>query len=192
MGYSVRLAAASDCRELAEVQVASYRAAYAGAFPPAYLDLFSIDEQERDWLDWLHKNADDVLLVAVDEAGRVLGYVLAQAAPEIRPGYDAEIMALHVRREQQGQGVGGALLRAAATALQGCGSRSVMLWTLAGNPVRCWYERLGGRLIAEKSYLVDDWEVVEVGYGWPDVAALCGEVGASRGQGGLDDRAGEE
>jgi hypothetical protein len=48
----------------------------------------------------------------------------------------------------------------------------MMLWTLQGNPVRQWYERLGGALIGEQSFEVDDWEVTEVAYGWPDIAAL--------------------
>ena len=55
-----------------------------------------------------------------------------------------------------------------------------MLWTLAGNPVRQWYQGLGGREIGEKSYLVDDWRVVEVGYGWPDIRSLCGADEAGR------------
>ena len=47
-----------------------------------------------------------------------------------------------------------------------------MLWALQGNPVRQWYERLGGKVLGEKSYPVGDWEIVEIAYGWETITAL--------------------
>jgi GNAT superfamily N-acetyltransferase len=169
--YAIREAAAADCRGLAEVQVDSYRTTYAGFFPRAYIEQFSYAEQEQDWLQLLAAEMHDILLVAVSADGQVIGYVLARDRGDL-PGYDSEIAAMHVRRSLQKQGVGKALLAAAAVRLAARGCQRVMLWTLEGNPVRAWYERLGGKLIGEKSYDVDDWRVREVAYGWEDIAAL--------------------
>ena len=47
-----------------------------------------------------------------------------------------------------------------------------MLWTLKGNPVRQWYERLDGKVLGEKSYQIDDWDIVEIAYGWETIATL--------------------
>lgn len=169
--YRIRPAVRADCRGIAEVQVDSYRATYAGLFPRAYLARFTYDEQEQDWIELLAASPDDILLVAT-VGEQVAGYILARAGVNSQLRFDAEIIAIHVRRPAQGQGIGRALLRHASAALQSRGCRSVMLWTLAGNPNRRWYERLQGKLVGEKCFEVEGWDIVEVAYGWDDIAAL--------------------
>jgi ribosomal protein S18 acetylase RimI-like enzyme len=109
--------------------------------------------------------------VAVVEEN-VLGYVLARAQPDIFPGYDAEIIALHVQKPFQKQGIGKALFRTAAKRLMDASCKSTMLWTLKRNPTRHWYEKLGGIFLAEKSDEIDGWIVNEVAYGWNDITSL--------------------
>ena len=168
----VRRAHLADCLAIAQVQVDSYRTAYAGLFPESYLVQFTYEEQAQDWREWLATLTDEVLLVAVSAEEPVLGYVLARAQQDIYPGYDAEILALHVKQPYQGAGVGSALLKAAVGQLQEWGCRSVMLWALQGNPVREWYERLGGKVLGEKRFQVDGWDIVEVAYGWETMSTL--------------------
>jgi GNAT superfamily N-acetyltransferase len=172
MTFEVRKADAGDCHALAAIQVDSYRTAYAGIFPPAYLARFDVDEQAQDWLELLASRPDDILLVAVAEGGQAVGYILARAEPDIYPDYDAEIIALHVRRSWQRKGAGYALFAAALAQLTEKECRRVMLWTLEKNPVRDWYERLGGQVIGRKNYEVDGWDVVEVAYGWADIKTV--------------------
>ena len=63
----VRPARREDAAALARIQVDSYRSAYAGIFPQDYLDQFSYDDQEVDWIQLLTSGTSDVVLVA--EAG---------------------------------------------------------------------------------------------------------------------------
>lgn len=168
----IRDAVSADCPGIARVQVDSYRSAYAGLFPPAYLAQFSYTEQEQDWENWFASGGSEILLVALSPENQVEGYILARAQPEVFPGFDAEIAALHVRQAARGRGVGRALLSQAAVALAARGCRSVMLWTLQGNPVRHWYVRLNGQLLGEKSFEVDGWLITEVAYGWEDILVL--------------------
>jgi GrpB-like predicted nucleotidyltransferase (UPF0157 family)/ribosomal protein S18 acetylase RimI-like enzyme len=170
--YEIRQATVEDCPGLAQVQVDSYRTAYAGLFPEPYLARFSYEEQEQDWREWLTTGGEDSLLVAVSNEGRVLGYVLARADRDLLPGYDAEIVALHVRESLQRKGIGKALLGRAVEELETRGCGSVMLWTLKGNRVRRWYRRLGGKVVGEKSVRVEDWDIVEIAYGWEKLSAL--------------------
>jgi ribosomal protein S18 acetylase RimI-like enzyme len=174
--YEIREAMPGDCRGIAEVQVDSYRTAYANSFPKAYLEHFTYQEQEQDWLDLLNKNSDDILLVAVSVEKQVVGYLLARAQANIYPGYNAEILALHVRQALQRKGAGTALMQKAAEILGERGCKSVMLWTLKNNPVRRWYESLQGKILGEKSYQVDDWEVAEIAYGWEEISTLLRNV----------------
>ncbi len=120
----------------------------------------------------LTSGTTDVLLVATLADGQVIGYVLARTEKDIFPGYDAEIIALHVRQAYQRQGAGRALLKSATQRLQERGCTSAMLWTLKGNPVRQWYEKLDGQVIGSKTYQLDDWDVEVVAYGWQNLQLL--------------------
>ena len=180
----IRNAQLEDCPGLARVQVDSYRTAYASLFPESYLAQFTYEEQEQDWRDWVATHPDDLLLVAGSD-DKVSGYLLARAQPDIYPGYDAEILAMHVRQAEQGRGIGSQLLKAAVKALEGGGCRSVMLWTLQDNPVCRWYERLGGKVLGEKRNLVEDWEIVEIAYGWETISSLF--PGSASGPAGVRD-----
>ncbi len=168
----IRNAVLEDCSGIAKTQVDSYRTAYAGLFPPAYLEHFTYAEEEQDWVEILTTNTDDIVLVAISEEKQVVGYVLARAEPDIFPGYDSEIIALHVRQPFQGKGIGRQLLSHAIKALIARGCKSVMLWTLKDNRTRQWYEKLNGKLVGEKSYAVEGWEISEVAYGWEEITTL--------------------
>jgi len=173
----IRPATAQDAAALALIQVNSYRTAYAGLMPADYLAHFTLEEQEQDWRDLLAEPAGDILLVAETDGGEIAGYALGRPGPVELPyagAYDAELVALHVRRALQKQGVGRALVRAVARALHGQGCTSLVLFVLTGNPACAFYERLGGQLVGEKRWMMDefDFEVVEAAYGWPKIAAL--------------------
>ena len=164
----IRNAALDDCAAIARVQVDSYRATYAGIFPQEYLDGFTYEEQEQDWRGLLSAGGAYIVLVA-EADGVIAGYALGRPAPTGGAPYDCELVALHVRREFQKQGVGSRLAAAMADALHDRGCRSLMLWVLADNPARRFYERLGGRLLDETQITNG---AVEVAYGWDDIASL--------------------
>ena len=48
-----------------------------------------------------------------------------------------------------------------------------MLWVLADNPSRGFYETLGARQIREKTAEVGGIEVIEVAYGWSSLRRLA-------------------
>lgn len=170
--FQIRNATVKDCLGIAETQVDSYRTTYAGLFPTAYLEHITYAEQEQDWIRLLSSDTKDILSIAISEENQVIGYVLARAQPDIYPGFDSEIIALHVRQPFQRKGIGKALLDNAIKSLITFECGSVMLWTLRGNRIRQWYEKLGGQLIGERSYDVDDWVINEVAYGWKEIGTL--------------------
>lgn len=170
----IRHATLEDSAGIARVQVESYRRAYAGILPQAYLDHFTCEEQAQDWRDLLAEPGEDILLVAEGPDGEVAGYTLGRPGEcDIAP-YDSELVALHVRKEFQGQGVGEALLRAMAAELHRKGCCSMLLWVLAQNPARAFYQRLEGQWVGEKQTHLGEGDVVaqEVAYGWPKIETL--------------------
>lgn len=178
----VRSTTTEDSAALAYIQVDSYQTAYAGILPQSCLDHFTYAEQEQDWRDWFSAGSADVLLVAETGAGEIVGYGFGRPGPSGIPPYDGELVSLHVRRSQRRRGVGRQLVAAVAAELQARGCASLMLWVLAENPARGFYERLGGQSLGqhkEMRYWDEDQgpAAIEVAYGWLDIESLCeGEI----------------
>ena len=170
--FQIRSAILEDCPGIAKTQVDSYRTAYVGLLPAAYLEHFTYPEQEQDWVEILSSNMQAILLVALSEEKQVAGYILASAKPDIFPGYDSEIIALHVQPPFQRKGIGRALISNATESLIARGCKSVMLWTLKGNKTHQWYEKLNGKWLAEKSDQIDGSAFTEIAYGWEEISAL--------------------
>jgi GNAT superfamily N-acetyltransferase len=168
--FQIRPATREDSAAIARLQVDSYRTTYAGILPQDYLAHFTYEEQEQDWRDWLLTHPRDILYLAETGQGESAGYALARPGLTDIPAYDSELMALHVRRSYQRQGLGRRLVKAVVELLRQQGCASLLVWVLAENPYRQFYERLGGQLIGEKA--LDFVPAVEVAYGWPDIRTV--------------------
>lgn len=174
-GLTIRPAAPSDSRGIARIQVDSYRSAYEGLLPSAYLEHFTYEEQEEDWNAWLSSRSEQILLVAEYSSAGVIGYALSEPTLDRRSSHDAELLALHVGRASRGQGVGTQLVAATVRELERCQCVSLCLWVLERNPARLFYEKLGGKEVGRRPWVNNEYfgtRVVEVEYGWPDVGCL--------------------
>lgn len=173
--YTVRLATIDDSPALARIQVNSYRTAYAGIMPQDYLDQFSYEEQEQDWQDLLSGPMSDILLVLERSDGEIAGYALGRPHQTDLPGYDCELVALHVRQSEQGQGAGRQLVVAMARQFQDLGFQAMMLWVLAANgKAQAFYEQLGGQRL--EAIQTTSTGAIEVAHGWPDISRLTSLV----------------
>jgi len=141
----IRAPEGADAAPLAHVQVESWRTSFRGLVPDAYLDQALVEKDRvHDWerlLDGLDRTQASVLVA--DQDGTVVGF--AHVGPSDDGDVDArtvgELYALHVLPGARGEGVGSALLEAAADRLRGRGFREAVLWVLAGNePARALYE----------------------------------------------------
>lgn len=170
----IREAKPADAGGMARVQVDSYRAAYGGILPEAYLAHFSYEEQEADWRQLLTSRSDPVLYVAEQESGEVVGYALGDPSPDevlTHNGltYESELVALHVSPAFQRRGLGGELFSAVSSSLVEFGCGSLFLWVLRDNLARGFYEKHGGVLIAERAWVNNNYfgtAIYEVAYGF--------------------------
>ena len=170
---NVCTASLADCAAIARIQVDSYRGAYASLMPAEYLDAFSYAEQEQDWKDWLQAERD-LLLVAENDQGSIIGYALVQLVHGEERSFDCELVALHVNRAFHRQGAGRALMAEAARRMQAQGCHSFGLWVMDGNPAIAFYERLGGQMIGEHFFEIEELHLRrrEVGYVWERIEDL--------------------
>ena len=79
-----------------------------------------------------------------------------------------ELYLLYVLRASHGRGVGRALFDACYYELARCGHRGLLVWVLADNPARGFYERLGGELCGESTVTLARAKLREVAYLWRD------------------------
>ncbi len=143
---SIRRAVPGDARALAEIHVASWRAAYRGLLSDAVLDAQSVERRAAQWHDWLtHPTTPLHRHHALLREGVPAGF--AVTAPTRDDDGDEgvfELAALYLAPDAMGQGFGAMLLGVALGEAAVCGARTVTLWVLDTNTrARRFYERMG-------------------------------------------------
>lgn len=113
--------------------------------------------------------------VAVDRSSEeVVGFV--NGGPNREAEYQhwsAEIYSFYVMRDYQGSALGKQLLDALISRLAQAGLASMMVWVLANNSNRGFYERAGGREIAARPITLGPDTVEEVAYAWDDLTSVA-------------------
>ena len=76
--------------------------------------------------------------------------------------FDGELYVLYVLKAFQVMGYGKLLVTRIAQDLAGRGCHSMVIWVLKDNPACRFYERLGGRMTAEKVVEIGGKQLVDV------------------------------
>ena len=170
-GLCIERARPADSGQLAEVYIETWRSAYAGLLPDRVLIAMRQQEHKVRFAGWIARQTDRQFILAARMAGAgVVGLCSAGQARGMPPS-DGEVYLLYVDQDWQNRGVGRSLLQTALRGLRAGGYRRAMLWVLAGNPSRFFYEAAGGVRTAERTEKLWDTELPEIGYVWPDLGA---------------------
>jgi ribosomal protein S18 acetylase RimI-like enzyme len=170
---AVRAATPDDADAIERVRTDTWRATYRGLIPDAVLDRLGYDGSARR-RHMASLSSDRFVLVAED-GGAVVGFCVGGPSRTEEPRYRGEVYAIYVLPSYQGRGHGAALLRAGFQECLARGWRAVLIWVLRENwPSRRFYERMGGRHLADRDEERDIEGVVvtEAGYAWDDVSAI--------------------
>lgn len=120
---------------------------------------------------WLEKlDRSQVILVAEDERQGLVGF--ADGGPERtgRTDYRGELYAIYLLECCRRQGIGRQLVTGVFESLLKAGLDSALIWVLAENPCRAFYDAIGGRPIDRREIKIGDRQLVEVAYGWNHVS----------------------
>jgi len=167
---TVRSARPEDARSIAQLDVETWRATYAGVLSASYLVGLSERRRELGWRNVIQREPRDVR-VAVGDGDALLGF--GSCGPNRGDhSFAGEVFTLYVAPDWQNQGIGRRLLIALFRRLVAMGRSSAIIWVLRDNPSRFFYERLGGRLVRHKRLGVAAATVEAVAYGWSDLPAL--------------------
>jgi GNAT superfamily N-acetyltransferase len=78
----------------------------------------------------------------------------------------------YILESWQRQGIGRQLTMAFVRELIEAGLTSLLVWALAENPWRRFYEALGGQQVREKLETTGGVQLIEVAYGWLDARTI--------------------
>src|SRR5512144_870129 len=172
----IRRAARRDAAAIARVHVETWQAAYAGLLPDSLLAGMS-DVRQSAWWSRLLADPGEArgVFVADDEERGVVGF--GSCGPvrdppeglnetEVRVG---EVYTLYVEPDFQNLGLGRRLLDALFRQLRADGCDTAVLWMLADNPTRFFYEGLGGRRVGERVDTMAGIDVEELAFAWRDL-----------------------
>lgn len=159
-----------DAPAIARVHIESWKTTYAGIFPDTLLEHLSLPDRTRFWTETLTKPSDRfIILVACDDAGRLVGFACGGAERTGQLGCDGELQAMYLIEGAQRQGLGTLLIRRFVSELRSAGFTSMAVWVLARNPSKRFYEVLGGKPITEQEIVRGGESYVEIAYGWSDL-----------------------
>jgi len=145
---SVRPATVDDAAGIAHVHVESWRAAYTGIVPQAFLDAMSEERRTARWADILTAGTSRTWVAIRD--GRILGFAGTTDpdpadAPDVAPD-GKELATIYVLPEAWDTGVGRALMDAVIARHVADGTSELVLWVFTANErARRFYERTGWR-----------------------------------------------
>lgn len=178
----VRQARAEDAAAIARVHVETWRAAYAGIVPDAYLVRMTESGQSFTWRKALARaRTDERVWVAesADAQGRTLVIGFGSHGPQRTSDllYSGEVYTLYVLPDWQGRGIGRRLLQLMFRGLYERGIPDCVIWVLAANPARFFYERMGGQRVAERDEAFAGEMLTQAAYAWPDLEAWLQQTG---------------
>lgn len=172
----IRRAARGDATAIGRVHVETWQSTYAGLLPDAMLAAMSEVRQSAWWLRALADPRESRgVFVADDEEMGVVGFGSCGPVRDPPEGLNGtekrvgEIYTLYVESDFQNQGLGRGLLDAMFRQLGADGCDTAVLWMLADNPTRFFYEGLGGSWVGQRTDTMAGRDVDEVAYAWRDL-----------------------
>lgn len=191
MSVTLMKATLAHARGIARVYVDAWRTTYAGLLPARALTGMSYDRQTVEWGHQIrHKSLHSPILVAIDARGTVVGHTsFGRARLDDLPaavdylstnGMTGEIFTLYVHPDSQDRGIGRQLMAAAFAGIREKGLARAYVWVLESNPARYFYERMGGRYVADRTEDLWGIGVGQCAYAWPDVTVAQSRLGLVR------------
>lgn len=154
-----------------ERAICSTQALTAGADPVEALTIADEAKSAANWRQSLtEERGSDEIRLAAEQDGLVVGFAMGDSCDD--PVYRGEITSCYVHPTHQGQGIGRCLLNELASRFAARGILSLRVGVLRINPMRAFYERLGGQYLYDRDYHWDGVLVAECVYGWKDTQEL--------------------
>jgi ribosomal protein S18 acetylase RimI-like enzyme len=178
MTVRIRRARKDDASAIGRIHVETWQSTYAGLLPDKMLANMSDVRQSAWWSRALATPGEAKgIFVADDEEAGVVGFGSCGPVRDPPEGLNGtemrvgEVYTLYVEPDFQNVGLGRRLLDAMFRQMRADGCDTAVLWMLADNPTRFFYEGLGGQRVGDRTDTMAGQEVDEVAYAWRDLEA---------------------
>jgi ribosomal protein S18 acetylase RimI-like enzyme len=169
----IRKAVTGDALGIAKVHVDTFRSTYNGIYPDEFLSNMSYERARHTWeTTHLVPSSPNAVYIAEDESEHIVGFAICGPDRDSDPIYKGEVIGLYVLQKMQRRGIGKRLMLAAVQDLSSRGFSSMLVWVLADNPSRHFYEKLGGEHVQTRDTIVGGKSFKELGYGWKSLDSI--------------------
>jgi ribosomal protein S18 acetylase RimI-like enzyme len=169
----IRPAIDKDVKAIANIYVESWRSTYAGIVPDKILIEMSVERQMAMWARAIHNIEGlkrEKILVIEEENSGVIGVGSCGFNRDRVTVYSGEVYTLYIHPDYQGKGYGEQLLAGLFNIMIAREYNTALIWVLALNPSRFFYEVMGGKRLSEREEKLWGTVLTEVSYGWDDLA----------------------
>jgi ribosomal protein S18 acetylase RimI-like enzyme len=112
------------------------------------------------------------VFIAEDDSKKIVGFAICGRDRDNDPTYEGEVIGLYILQSVQRRGIGKQLILSAVKDLKSRGFNSMIVWVLADNASRHFYEKLGGEHVHTRNITVGGKQFQEYGYGWKDLDSM--------------------
>ena len=177
---TVRRAQENDALSIAQLYIETWQSSYAGILPDHVL--INMDPQ-KSMVTFARtiKQSSEIILVAKESNLGIVGMGSVGQNRTKDNEHLGEVYTLYIHPDHQNKGIGKKLLSELFKELTRKNINSAVIWVLANNPSRFFYEAVGGKLISVKD--VELWNVLlkEYSYGWNNLkSTLNGQLSRSK------------
>lgn len=136
----IRRATLDDVQDISRIHALSWKSAYKGIVPQAYLEELKEDFWVPAFTDWIKDNVITVQIVT--DNGSLVGCVAyGRSRDKSLPNW-GEIVSIYLVPQYFGKGFGNKLLESALLDLKKSDHESIYLWVLKdSHRARCFYEK---------------------------------------------------
>ncbi len=169
----IRKATKDDASGIARVHIRSWQETYQGIISQDYLDSLKVEDRKPLWEKSLSESANiSPVFVAVNPEGEIVGFASFGKERSGNFKADGELYAIYILKEYQRGKLGLRLLQAGVDDLLKQNYESILVWVLADNESRKFYESLQPQKAGEEVVKIAGREYIEVAYKWRDLKLL--------------------
>jgi L-amino acid N-acyltransferase YncA len=165
----IRAAREQDTQAIAHLYVDTWRTTYAGLLPDHVL-IGMKPERLMFFFARALKHHSEIILVCEDDTSTIVAMGSAGANRDRGSKFAGEVYTLYVSPDHQNAGIGERMLARLFQSLTNDGYSSAVVWVLALNPSRFFYEAVGGELVGDRDEQLWGTTLKEFGYGWNDLS----------------------
>lgn len=153
-----------DIPAVVDIQISGWQTAYKGIIDDLFLSSMNREERINQRLDD-YKQGGFIIAGLNKQIAGYCRYVNSNALSPETPEVDCELSALYVKPNLKNNGIGTKMFQYVLNEFKSQNKTKMIIWCLKDNfPSRNFYEKMGGKIIKERSITIGNKDYVEVGF----------------------------